>query len=104
MIAVVRIRGGDDDRPFPHRRGVAHETRTRRHQAGEIRGAPAGDGGAERRLGIAGEADEPADDLFLDRGGDRTHLPNGGRLIEHRDQQIGDRRVENRRTDLMSEV
>src|SRR5947209_7557516 len=100
---VMRIGRAEDDGTLSRAAAVV-PARACREQRGEIRGRTAGYRRAEGVGGIAGAIGQPADHLLLDHRPDRTHLPHRRRLIESRDDQIGDDGSRKRRTDLMPHV
>ena len=90
--AVVRMFPAHDDRRVrsdaarPH---VGHHRLSGREQARERR---LGTARCERAAGVrpeAGEVAHPADDLRLDDGADRRHLPDRARLVDGGGQRLG---------------
>ncbi len=90
--AVVRVFPAHDDRRVrsdavrPH---VGHHGLSGREEARERRLGTAGGEGAAGVRAEAGEVAHPADDLRLDDGSDRRHLPDRARLIDRCGQRLG---------------
>jgi hypothetical protein len=102
---VVRVLAVDHDRQLGadalrprvgQRRGPGREKRDERGLG------PAGGEHAARPAAEAGEAAHPPNDLRLQYGADRRHLPDGTRLVEGRRQRLGPHRRGQRGRDLVA--